>query len=196
MMRRLSCFFLLALLTIPFNLKAQNTGEVRLYYGLAESGFFSFSQVEGAAGHSATNFSEFGIRYIHHTFTSFSLATGINFLNATVSTTPSPGSQPSAEAYSETLRMLSIPLLLHVRVGKFFFINGGPMLDLQLTDSTHDLQSGFGFALGVGASYAFDQFTVFVNPNLKSHALIPFEEERYHQRLAEAGLQLGVGYKF
>ena len=196
MMRRLSCFFFLALLSIPFILKAQNTGEVRLYYGIAESGFLTSGQLEGAPGFSTTNFNEFGVRYLHHTFTSFSLATGINYLNATVNRTPAPGTQPSTDATSETLNMLTIPLLLHVRVGRYLFINAGPLLDFQLSDNTHDLQSGFGFMLGVGASYAFDQFSVFVNPNIKGHALIPFEQERYHRRLAEVGLQFGVGYSF
>jgi len=193
MIQKISFFFLFILM-ISFAGKAQNRGEIRVYYGLAESGFLTPEQLEGAAGYSVQGMQEFGVRYIHHTITNLSLAAGINFLHAEVTATPAPSPQP--EIITEPISMISIPLLVHLHLGRYFFINGGPLLDFQLTENTHDLQSGIGFSLGLGASYAFDSFSLFLSPNIKSHALLPFEAENNHQRLTEIGLQVGVGYSF
>jgi len=176
--------------------QAQNRGEVRAYYGIAESGFSTFRQVEGTAGYSTENYQEFGIRYIHHTITNLSLASGINYLQAEVAVRPAPSPQSFFEITTEPLQIISLPLLLHFRLGRYFFVNGGPTLDFQLTDNSHDLQAGFGLSLGLGAHYAIDHLTLFVNPHVKSHALLPFEGSRYHQRLMLIGLQAGVGYQF
>lgn len=187
-------FLVLAILMMSLAGKAQNKGEIRLYYGLAESGFLSPRQLEGAAGYSVEGLQEFGVRYIHHTITNLSLATGINFLHADVTATPAPSTQ--LEITTTPISMISIPLLVHLHLGRYFYVNGGPMLDFQLTESTHDLQSGVGFSIGLGANYAIDKFSFFLNPNVKSHALLPFEAENNHQRLTEIGLQVGVGYSF
>lgn len=195
-MIRSCCLYTLIIFVVSLSGQAQNRGEVRAYYGIAESGFLTFRQVEGTTGYSIENYQEFGIRYIHHTITNLSLASGIHYLQAEVAVRPAPSPQSFFEITTEQLHMISVPLLLHFRLGRYFFVNGGPMLDIQLTDNTHDLQSGIALSLGIGAHYAIDHFTLFLNPHVKSHALLPFEGSRYHQRLMLIGLQAGVGYQF
>lgn len=195
-MVRKGVFLLLILQLFTFYGNAQHKDEIRAYYGIAESGLITFAQLEGTASYNVESFQEFGLRYLYHTRGNLYLAGGINYLRASIATTPAPSSQPTLEIDTDPLNIISVPLFLHLQFGRYFFINGGPSLDFQLTDNTYDRQSGIGLTLGLGAHYSIENFTLFVNPNVKSHAMLPFAADNYHQRLLEIGVQLGLGYQF
>ena len=82
-------------------------------------------------------------------------------------------------------------------MAKFLFVNGGLLLDFEVENEVIDPQSGFGLGIGIGGEYIFTSgFNIFVNPYLNQHALFPFQKEQHHQRLLDAGVRLGVGYRF
>ena len=100
--------------------------------------------------------------------------------------------------YQSNFKLFSIPVTLKMDFMKYLFVNGGCLLDLDTSPSRPiDNQTGLGVILGVGIQYDF-KFggTIFANPYLKCHSLVPFFSDRYHQRLLESGIRIGFMYNF
>ena len=105
-----------------------------------------------------------------------------------------PGVDMTPEKNSLTL--VTVPLKLNLELGKYFFINGGLLFDLETdrTGSYFDNQSGMGFELGTGVNYQYRKLYFRLNPLLRIHAFPAFQHENHQQHLLEAGLGAGIGY--
>ncbi|MCE4564533.1 porin family protein [Maribellus sp. CM-23] len=186
---------LITMLLVSAQAFSQNANELKVYYGIAHSKILVNKDLNGAPGYDNDNTYEFGFKYLNKLTERFGIETGINYLHSRVEITPAFTGTP-VNSHFENLNLLSIPILANYTFGKYFFVNGGPLIDFQLSDASFDSQSGIGYSLGIGAKYHFDRFLIFLNPNFKRHALIPFTKEDYPQKLTEWGLQLGIGYTF
>ena len=153
--------------------------------------------LDGAASYSGDGFYAVGIICQIPLTSRLDLETGIEYGKHTIIT---PNLQPGMNdtPYKSNLKLTSIPIILKMNFLKHFFINGGALLDIgsSSSGSIHS-QNGIGAILGIGAKYDF-KFggTLFLNPYLKCHSLVPFSSKKYHQRLLEAGIRFGITYKF
>ena len=71
------------------------------------------------------------------------------------------------------------------------------MLDMDMNSGSGvNNQTGMGVMFGVGVKYDF-KFggSVFFNPNIKMHSLLPFSLDSYHECVTEGGWRIGVSYK-
>ena len=189
---------LLPLFLAFFSLSAfsQTQNEVRLYFGITDSKLLRGEDLDGASSPDVENSYEFGFRYLLEVTDNLALETGLNYWKGDVvinSALPRPGETSS----SQELQTTSIPIFANYTFLDYFFVNGGPVMDFQGSESESvDPQAGIGVGFGLGAQYAFNNFSIYVNPNFRRYAVIPFEEEDYHQKLTSFGVQLGVGYRF
>lgn len=174
---------------------SQNNNELRFYYGVSDSKLLRNDDLTGAGRHDVENFSEIGLRYLGRINNNLAIETGVNYTIADLKITPHFMGEP-VQTRAEKFELISIPVYANYTLWNFFFINGGPLVDFQRTENTTDSQSGIGYSLGIGGKYNFDSFIIFLNPNFKRHAVIPFEKENYHQKLTEFGIQFGLGYAF
>ncbi|KAB1066494.1 outer membrane beta-barrel protein [Tamlana haliotis] len=173
---------------------SQDSNEFRTYFGLMNSEFLSSEILDGSGNYDLEDSYEFGIRYLRKLTPKLSLETGINYLSSKVQiNSNSLGTNNQRHTY---LKMVSIPMYFNYTIGSYFFLNGGPQLDFQNSGESFDSQSGFGLGIGFGGKYNFKRFLIYLNPNLKMHALIPFKKEDHQQSLTEFGVQLGIGYQF
>jgi hypothetical protein len=185
--------FFVAIMTIQSY--SQKSNELRVYYGFSGGLLGRNNVLVGAGSSDVENSKEFGIKYLKQLKNNLSIELGINFLKSDLIFKGAP-MIPEIPTRYEKLEMISIPIYANFTFWKYLFINGGPILDFQTSDNSIDLQSGFGYSVGLGGKYEFDQFLIFINPNYKRHSVVPFERENYHQRLKELGIQFGIGYKF
>lgn len=188
---------LLPLFFILFCISAfsQTQNEIRLYYGFTGSDLFRGEALIGGASYDIENTYEFGFRYLLDVTDNIALETGLNYWRGEVLITSAP--MPGQTTRTEELQTTSIPIFANFRFLDYFFVNGGPVMDFQGSESESvDPQAGIGVGFGLGAQYAFSKFSVFINPNFRRYAVIPFEEESNHQKLTSFGVQLGLGYKF
>tara|TARA_B100000787_G_C16047354_1_gene229651 strand:- start:59 stop:643 length:585 start_codon:yes stop_codon:yes gene_type:complete len=190
---------LLSLLIITLFFKidcySQKSNEFRTYFGIIDSKLLRSENLDGGATYNNENSYEFGIKYLRKLTPKLSIETGINFMSSKVKINPNLIGA-NIEPYYENLKMVSIPMYINYSIGKYFFLNGGPILDFQNSTELFDSQSGFGYGIGFGGKYSFDKFLIYLNPNFKRHSVVPFEKENYHQKLTEFGIQLGIGYEF
>ena len=92
--------------------------------------------------------------------------------------------------------LITIPAAIRLNFLKYFFLNGGLFLGIDMSNSSPiDRQNGLGANLGLGLKYSFRSISVFVNPYSKIHSLLPFTPAVHHQRLIESGFKFGVMFR-
>jgi hypothetical protein len=97
-------------------------------------------------------------------------------------------------AHKTELSLIGIPAMLKANFLKYFFVNGGLLIDIDVSPKNIYMndQTGFGLIAGVGANYSFEPgLSVFLNPYIKAHSLININNL---QRVLEAGFRLGFAF--
>ncbi|HYK75938.1 MAG TPA: hypothetical protein VEV16_03105 [Daejeonella sp.] len=167
--------------------------------GLGDNTSFHWTALAGGGDYSGRGYHSFGITYTRSLSNTFHLETGVEYSKNTYHfSNPSlgPGIDVSHNAY---LSLIEIPISVRLNFWQYFFLNGGLLLDFDITkDKYLNNQTGIGAILGVGAKYDFKKIPIglFVNPHLKYRPLTPFTKERYHLRTAESGFRIGVVYNY
>lgn len=174
---------------------SQENNEILIYYGMSDAKLLRTDDLTGAGSEEVENLTELGFRYRRKINDRLAIETGVNYATADLKITPHYMGEP-VQTRAEEFELISIPIYANYTLWKYFFINGGPMVDFQLSETSADSQSGIGYGLGFGGKYNFKNFSIFLNPNFKRHAVIPFEKEQFHQKLTEFGIQFGLGYSF
>lgn len=193
-MKILKYFLFVLFLNFTLNTLAQNQSEIRGFYGISSYDLKSNQSLDGGASYDPETGYELGIRYILRLPNGLGLESGVGFYTGDIKITSAP--MPDQTSRRERLQITSIPVLLNYRFLDYFFVNGGPVLDFQNSDNSFDSQSGMGFSLGIGINHYIRNFQMFVNPNFRQYALIPFEKENNHSKLSGLGIQFGMGYSF
>jgi hypothetical protein len=155
----------------------------------------TWETVDGAGHANGRGFYNIGVTGLFQLSPRWEFETGIEYSKHTMVTTPPGFGVDAPTPYRiPSIHLITIPATMQLNIWKYFFINGGLFLDIE-TSSSLDSQTGVGAMLGFGAKYDF-KFggTVFVNPYARHHALMPFAEERFHNRLLENGLRVGFMY--
>jgi len=184
-----------SLLILSLDSFGQAQNELRIYYGASSSEFLRNEILIGSGSSEIKDQSEFGIKYLKHLNENIALETGVNYHNSTISIKPAFTGE-TREVRDENFELISVPIMVNYTFWKYFFVNGGALIDFQITQNSTNSQDGIGYAFGIGGQYDIQDFTIFINPNFKKHSLIPFEKSNNHQKLTELGIQIGLGYKF
>lgn len=195
MMKIAKLILTLVIALVSIQAYSQSSNEIQIHYGIYEAALLRNVNLDGGGSYKIENFNEFGLNYSRHISSHFHIETGIIFFNSNVEITPDFTGEP-VESRKEKLELISIPFYANYTFWNYIFVNGGPMLDFQITDNSSDSQSGIGYSIGIGGKYYFDNLLIFVNPVFKRHSVIPFEKENYHQKLTELGIQFGIGIGF
>jgi hypothetical protein len=200
--------FTLGLFTmLSCSLLAQEKSGIKRSIGITFSTFGSNDVINsagqtllGGPSYSGKSFYTIGVSYVHPVRSWIDIESGMEFSNYTI--TVKPMSFPGMEytPYNKNISLVTIPITARVNFLKYFFINGGFMLDLDMGNSTPiDRQTGVGTLLGIGAKYTLNNgLGAFVNGYYKFHSLIPFSanSDEYRWRVMDGGLRIGITYRF
>jgi hypothetical protein len=165
---------------------------------LGESDILRYQQLEGAAGVDSRRSFTLGFNYLHPLNKTLDLETGLEFLSFATIIHPMiiPGVYPGGSFPTTfgNLNFLNIPVTLRVNFWRYFYVNGGVLIDLDVSTSSRvDAQNGLGAMLGLGWKYEFKSgCEITINPYSKLHSMISFSNSPYPQRLLESGFRLGV----
>lgn len=186
--------FLLAFIS-ALNAQQTEKGKVGFTYSFgggtnANEYFQSIDQNSKLA--SVTNV---GFIYLHPANANLELETGINYTLFKMSANPEL--LPAETASTSALSMINIPLGVRASAGKYFFVNGGVLLDFELNNSgPYSKQSGLGAYGGLGAKAEHSSdWGVFLGPEIRLHSLIPFNSWKNHQRTFDWGVKFGVTHR-
>ena len=185
--------FLILFLFSFLQVNAQEYGQNNMgfYIGFGGSSVTQ-PDLEGGPSFDGKGSFLFGLSYSRYLNQNLAIETGLSYLETEIERTPVGLNSPSLP-----LEMVNLRAELKYSFLKFLFINGGLLLDFEVENEVIDPQSGIGLGIGLGGEYIFSSgFNIFVNPYLNQHVLIPFNKEQNHQKLLNAGIRLGAGYRF
>ena len=140
----------------------------------------------------------FGITYLKPINKWLNVETGIEFLQSKASIhsiVSTPSGVTTVFRYG-TLSLLNVPLGVRANFWKYCFVNGGVVLDVDVSsNSPIQTQTGLGSLLGFGLKYDFKTgISLFVNPYMKIHSFpLSFQTDQEH--LLESAVRFGVSYK-
>ena len=193
------CLIVLLILLQYASLNAQTkSSKIGITFSsFGENDVFRIHELDGAASYDADYFYTFGINYVYGLKHWLEFETAFEYSSQHIIINPNvyPGMVPPRKA---KISLINIPLLFRVNFLKYGFINPGMLIDIDASaDSPIDSQTGLGAVFGLGVKYDFDfGMTVFVNPYVKIHSLLPFMPEENHQRVWENGFRFGLMYEF
>jgi hypothetical protein len=166
------------------------------FSSFGENDVFRFDELDGAASYNGDYFYTLGITYVYTFNKWLEGETGIEYSKHNIIIQPNLPPDMDNSSREENFALVNIPLTLRVNFLKYFFVNGGLIVDIDgSTNSSIDNQTGIGTLLGLSIKYDFNfGISAFVNPYTKIHSLIPFQAEQYHQRIWENGIRIGLTY--
>ncbi len=166
-------------------------------YGLSigvAKGLIMKQALDGGASYDLNTGISIGFQYNRQLNDKLYLQTGINWYKNSVSVTPSfhPDIDMTPKEYD--IQLLYIPVFLKVDISKYFFINGGLIVDFDITKSKHiTSQSGIGAGLGIGTEFSItDKLVIQLNPYLNFHGLALIDKENYPERICDLGIKLNL----
>ena len=98
------------------------------------------------------------------------------------------------------VHLLYLPVFLRFYFSDHFFVTGGPLLDIDISNSmglsSNNLlskQSGLGAGLGIGGELAIHpDFYVQLNPYLNLHGGLTIKGDDHPERILDAGIKIGI----
>lgn len=173
------------------------------YFG--ENAIHTASRMDlvGAPSYRGDGFFALGVHYQEQLNPWLQLEQGLEFSDHSVLISAGPiyqeGHLPLIwGVYRDRVTMLNLPVTLKASFLRYFFVNMGTMLTLDIGFADHvDSQTGLGSILGLGVQYQFKPgFSLFVNPYQKVHSLVPIFGNRgaNRQMVWESGLRFGFQY--
>lgn len=152
--------FTFGIFLMSFAVFPQAGNEIRLYYGISDAALLRNDEIDGGGSYEVNSFHEFGFRFLKEISQNWSLETGINYATAKVKFTGAGPAVAIPYAHQELKsELFSIPLLANYSFWNYFFINGGALVDFQLSENFFKTQSGIGYTLGFGGELKYNNFT-------------------------------------
>lgn len=123
-----------------------------------------------------------------------SFLTGLHWYSSSVTATPNFYPDADMASTDHKINLLYIPLLLKANFAKFFYLTGGLIGDLDVSNAKAVTnQSGVGASVGFGSGFLItDHLSIQVDPYLNVHGLLLTKKELYPERILDVGVRLGL----
>jgi hypothetical protein len=180
---------------------AQSTSAVKsigMYFPVLANNQLSSREIDDTSPlYQGKGYYTVGLNFLYSTCSCSAYEIGLEYSNHSVTITPTVDQQNNP-AFGSSIMLLSVPASLRLTFLKYFFLTGGILLDIDISNhNSISNQSGLGAVAGLGIKYDFKSGTGFyVNPFYKSHSWISFSGEYNRQKLNGYGIRLGVLYSF
>lgn len=181
-------------------LPPQKPNQIVAHLGVGGNLHHRSSTVEGLSAPSGTASVMAGGAYQRQLTQRFYISGGLAYSrHAYTARTGGPASGEPVTEIDAQAELVSVPLLARLDLGKYLFVNAGPSVDFEVNrieNAQHSWQSGIGLSAGIGVQYPIAGVSLWANPFVKRHAVIPFHSQRHPAKLTVAAVAIGVGYSF
>ncbi|MCD8541077.1 MAG: PorT family protein [Leadbetterella sp.] len=164
----------------------------------ARSTVMTFLKVEGRGSYESKYMYNFGVSYTHGLNKVLGVETGLDYSVHHIILNPAFTGEETPPPTEKTAKLFTVPVMLRVNLGNYVYLNGGPLLDFDLSKPRQiSDQTGVGVGVGAGGRYTFKSgLSVFVNPNARLHGLFSFSSGSASYHVVESGVKLGLAYTF
>lgn len=187
---------LIVLILFMIGLISPSIGQENTYglnFGMG-SGFILRPALDGGASYNLNSGFSIGFDYSRKMRDNLHFQTGLNWYSNSVSVTPSFYPNIDMSPKTNDLSLLYIPLFLKANMSRYFFVNGGLIIDYDITrNKIISSQSGIGSGIGLGTNIVNrENFGIQLNPYLNVHGIIRIKQENYPERVLDGGIKLIV----
>lgn len=195
--RKSVCLFLFFICLTSF-VSAQKGQLAITFSALSDNDVVRFRSLEDDSSTGAGKSFTYGVSYLRPLNKWLDIETGLEYLSCPIEKESIVGTINGITTLtrSGTLSMLSTPVTVRANFLKYFFVNAGVLLDIDVSsNSIINTQTGLGSLLGLGVKYDFKNgISVFVNPYAKIHSF-PLSFDRDQQHFMESAVRFGIAYK-
>ena len=189
------------LVLICFAANAQERG--RNSFGLtagAGSASVIRASLEGSPSLDLEKNYEFGGNFYRLIGEKLKFETGLIYhYNKLTEISPSRPDVPQITAVHD-VHLIYLPAFIRYNLSRYFFVNGGAMLDLDISNPLGlsrsralDNQNGLGVGMGIGGEFPIHPALYLqVNPYLNLHGALIMQREKYPERILDAGIKVGI----
>lgn len=197
-MKKLLTFFLV-LLGFAAQGQENSKNSFGLNVGTGKTIVLRASQ-EGAQNLDLEKNFEIGANYYRQIGTKLKLETGLFYHYNQLNQWPALAPDNPAITTQYDVHLMYLPLFLRYNLSEYFFINGGGLIDIDLsnpmglsTSRALDSQSGLGVGIGIGGELAlFPGYLLQINPYLNLHGALQLQQENYPGQILDAGIKIGL----
>ncbi|HEY4786481.1 MAG TPA: hypothetical protein VIH57_10550 [Bacteroidales bacterium] len=189
-------YLIAAFLIISIAGFAQSTGKethVGISFGVGKSFIYEAPVFDGPAYTGLGSF-DLGLEIHRQLRRTIFFETGVNWHHSKlkVSYANLPGN--STGPGNGQCNMLSIPSNVRFEIGDYFFINGGGLINIDITPNRIiSSQTGLGMDIGLGVKLSvLHHFHVYINPYLNYYGLVLFNNEDIPQKLLDSGITIAI----
>jgi hypothetical protein len=166
---------------------------------LSNNSVYRFRSIEDDADYTAGKSASFGFTYLKPLNNWLDIETGIEYFigNASIISIVPTYNGLTDYYHNGSVSLINIPVGVRANFLKYCFVNGGVLFGIDVSkDSPINSQTGLGVQLGAGLKYDFKTgISLFVNPYIKIHSLIPGSFNDYNLRLFESAFRFGMTYR-
>ncbi len=167
------------------------------YTLLGANQIFTFQSLAGSASYTNNGTFDIGLSFERPLNDKLFFESGIDYAKHDFTVKPAYMGEATPASHKESINMLSVPFLLKATLGRYLYASGGALLNLDISKTKMvDNQTGIGVNIGLGGQYISKSGVgLFLEPHLKLHSLLPFNLSKYHSRVLESGIKLGLTYE-
>lgn len=185
--------FVPLILSCLFSFAQKKSSTFVLSYGSGNGSVAHYRKVDGSiTTNKNKSLNIFGINYHESINKYFFIETGLAYINYKyTSTYHYPGTSETSTL--NKLELINLPIKIRLEFAKFFFLNTGLLMDLnldQMGSYNSGIKSGLGVTAGFGMQYYYkNKFGVTINPQANLHGLIT------GYGLMESNITFGLAYR-
>jgi opacity protein-like surface antigen len=191
-MKKLS---LLIAFTIAAHFLYSQNHSVGLSYGHVYNGALrTFVPMDCGPTYVYNNGIQYNVNYRYKFSNKIALVSSLQYQhNEVESRSTSPAGE--TQSYAFDVNNLNIPILANLSFWKYFFVEGGPLLNFEIDSYGPNSQTGLGFSLGAGAQYDLGKLNFFLKSQNQIQTLIPFNWDGRQDKLITNSLSIGIFYQ-
>jgi len=184
----------IALLFITLNSFSQNNNNdsFGISVGSGESGIYTLGKSVGGPGNIGLSSIEIGLNYYHPLNQSLYFESGFYWHHNKIKITPGVNPGAILTPRYTNLNFFYIPLNLKMMFLKYFFIDGGLLLNLDVsTHSDISNQTAIGADFGFGIEIpVFKHYSISINPFVNIHELFKLDRHDLGESIIGDGVRL------
>ena len=197
-MKKLTTIFLV-LICFAANAQERSRNSFGLTVGAGSASVIRAS-LEGAPSLDLERNFEFGGNFYRQIGEKLKFETGLIYHYNKL--TEMPSSRPDVPQITAVhdVHLVYLPAFLRYNLSRNLFVNGGAMLDLDISNPMGlnrsralDYQNGLGLGMGIGGELPIHPALYLqVNPYLNLHGALLIQRENYPERILDAGIKVGI----
>jgi len=195
-MKKRLVFFILVFITLNSFSQETNKDSYGISIGTGQSGLYTLGKayVIGGPDYEGLSAIEVGLNYYHPLNKFLYFESGLYYHHNKIKITPAPYPGAVFNPRYINLNLFYIPVNLKLMFLKYFFIDGGMLLNMDVsTHSNISNQTAIGANFGMGVEIpVFKHYRIILNPYINIHEIYKLDRHDLRESILGDGIRITI----